>query len=173
MRGRHERASSGAGSKRDDGKASAPKVRPPDFSEWADYLGNFALRWAARGYVAFVFRGLDRYELLSDKDNQALELDAEELADIAKPIAHLADRSKLGKRYGRVIIDSSDGVAAAIQIGMWGARVNRIASNLRKGLENGNVGTRESGTEIQPGETPEDDRNVVSLRPGPTGFGYN
>lgn len=169
--GKHEKASSGAGGKRAN-DTPPPRIRPPDFSEWHDYLGNFALRWAARGYIAFVFRGIDRYELLAPEDNEALELDPEELSDIAKPIAHLADRSRFGKRYGRVIVDSSDGIAAAIQLGMWGARVNRIAKKVRKQLENGTVSAGPTGNVVSE-EAGEAQENVVNLRPGPTGFGYN
>jgi hypothetical protein len=163
----------GSGKKQNDPPTPPLKIRPPDFSEWHDYLGDFALKWAWRGYVAFAFRGIDRYELLSPSDNEALELDPEELADIAKPIAHLADRSKFGKRYGRVIIDSSDGVAAMIQLGMAAGRVNRIARKYREGTS-GVVSSAAVGGEI-PGEAPESESGNVHEFPGAraTGYGYN
>lgn len=152
--------------------APAPlKIRPPDFSEWHDYLGDFALKWTWRGYVAFAFRGIDRYDVLSPADNEALELDPEELADIAKPIAHLADRSKFGKRYGRIIIDSSDGVAAFIQLGMAASRVNRIARKYREGVS-GIVSSAEVGTEIS-GEASESSNIHDFPAVRSTGVGYN
>jgi hypothetical protein len=159
-----------------------PKIRAPDFSEWHDYLGNFAIKWVTRGYIAFVFRGVDRYELLSPQDNEALELDDEQLSDIAKPIAHLADRSKLGKKYGRVIIDSSDGIVAMIQLGMWGSRVNRIAKKYRgeghhrhdHGIDTGSEGG--SGVQETEPEYGTPSQGVIqpyNTNHGPAGFGYN
>lgn len=153
-----------------------PKVRAPDFSEWHDYLGNFAIKWITRGYVAFVFRGVDRYELLSDQDNQALELDDEQLSDVAKPLAHLANRSKIATKYGRVVIDSSDGVIACIQLGMWGSRVNRIA---RKYRETGKQEIISEHASTAPGEdvpgTTEEYRPVGTNLNGSRapGVGYN
>jgi len=123
--------------------------------------------------VAFAFRGIDRYSVLSEQDNLALELDEEQLADISKPIAHMADRSKLGKRYGRIVLDSSDGIAAAIQMGMWAARVNRIAKRTRQALEYGSVGVGSPGESVPEGETQEaaTPGNVLNFRA--TGVGYN
>jgi hypothetical protein len=163
-----------------DSKPKPPSVRPPDFSEWHEYVSDFALKWASRGYIAFVFRGVDRYELLSKEDNAALQLSDDALSDVAKPLAHLADRSKLGKKYGRVIIDSSDGVQAMIALGMWGARVNRIANKYRKILENGQPSgqaQQSSGSDV-PGtaETTEPSTNgYAGANPAaaPRGFGYN
>lgn len=130
-----------------------PKINVPDFSEWHDYLGNFVIKWITRGYIAFVFRGIDRWELLSAAENQALELDDKELSDIAKPIAHLANGSKFGKKYGRLLIDSSDGIAAFIQLSMWANRVNRIARRYRPGKErNERVVPGEVINEGEPGE---------------------
>ncbi len=117
--------------KAEKGPASL-NIRPPDFSEWHDYIGNFAVKWITRGFIAFAFRGIDRWEVLSDAENAALELDPSAQSDIAKPLAHFADRSKLGKKYGRIIIDSTDGITALIQLSMWGSRVNRIARRVRE-----------------------------------------
>jgi len=115
-----------------DSKKSPPKFTAPSFSEWHEYLSDFAIKWVCRAYIAFVFRGIDRYELLSTADNAALEPDEEFLSDIAKPIAHLAGRSKSAGKYGRLIMDSSDGIAALIQLTMWGNRVSRIAKKARQ-----------------------------------------
>jgi hypothetical protein len=158
-----------------DDKLPPPKVKAPDFSEWHDYFGNFALKWITRGYVAWVFRGVDRYELLSEQDNDALELDEQAASDIAKPLAHMANRSKLAKTYGRVIIDSSDGVAAFITLGMWMNRVNRIAKPYREGHKHEHRGTEseaEGGSTI-PAESNGQAPEGASYRPPTPGFGYN
>jgi hypothetical protein len=111
-----------------DNKTGELKVRAPDFSEWHTYLGDFVIKWTCRGYIAYVFRGLERDLLLTKVENDALEPDKEMLASMAKPFAHMASRSKLGEKYGRVIIDSSESIEAVIAFGMWAARANRIAN---------------------------------------------
>lgn len=161
-------------------KAPPPTItaRPPDFSEWHDYIGNFAIKWITRGYVAFAFRGIDRWDLLNEADNRALEIDETALSDIAKPLAHLADRSSLGKKYGRLIVDSSDGIIAMIQLGMWMNRVNRIAKKTRERLDNGGQsGNTEqvlpdsSGPSVsEPGQAPPSGFQLNGHAPG---FGYN
>jgi hypothetical protein len=158
-----------------DGKVPPPNVRPPDFAEWHDYVGNFALKWISRGYIAWVFRGVDRYELLSKADNEALQMDDEQLSDISKPIAHLAARSKVGGKYGRVIIDSSDGVLAMIAMGMWANRVNRIAKKYKMGERNGEAQPA-SGQDVSGEPEGEPAANGYSARnpiAAPNGFGYN
>jgi hypothetical protein len=159
-------------------KTSTPKISAPNFSEWHEFFGEFAIKWITRAWIAFVFRGIDRFELLSAMDNAALELDPQAQSDIAKPIAHLADRSKFGKKYGRLLIDSTDGVAAMIQLTMWANRVNRIAKKYR-GTE------RHEYDNVVPGEVIDSDissesrtdvpRETFVTNPGfsSNGHGYN
>lgn len=127
--------------------------------------------------MAFAFRGVDRWDLLNEADNHALELDETALSDIAKPLAHLADRSKLGKKYGRLIVDSSDGIIALIQLGMWMNRVNRIANRARERADNGGPGQQEqvlpdtSGPSVsEPGQAPPSGFRLNGHAPG---VGYN
>jgi hypothetical protein len=185
-RGRHARADSGSttGERRKPGRppkadkkpAKPPTGKIPDFTEWSDYIGNFALKWAGRAYIAFVFRGLDRYSLLSPEDAAAIELDEEQLTDIAKPIAHLANRSKLGNRYGRVLIDSTDSVAAIIQLFMWGNRVNRIAQKYRRNeLEKAGAINGEALGSGPAGENVADQPATIRQQPqwSANGYGFN
>jgi len=158
-------------------KAAKLNLLPPNAEEWHDYISNVALKWGTRGYVAFATRGLDRYDNFSKADLAALDADADELAAISKPISHMAERSKFGKRYGRTIIDSTDGVAAIVAIGMWGARVNRIANKYRKGMQenvSNPIESRPTGSEI-PTESSEDStESLGDVRQfSPRGFGYN
>jgi hypothetical protein len=147
-------------------KLPPPTINIPNFSEWHDFLGTFVIRWIARAYVAFTFRGIDRYEVLSAIENEALELDDQQLSDIAKPLAHIADRSKFGKKYGRVIIDSSDGIAALIQFTMWANRVNRIAKKVRP--ERGKHDHR-----TVPGEVINEGPGGTDVPEGPSQAAYN
>jgi hypothetical protein len=157
----------------------APKFTIPDFSEWQDFIGDFALKWLCRGYIAFIFRGYDRWELLSAVDNEALEPDTEQLRDMAKPLAHLAAKSKFSGKYGRLALDSKDAIVATIQFGMWMNRVNRIArkaantERARSGvIIPGNVEPGTEAGESVPSQayTP----NTSSFNGnGSPGFGYN
>jgi hypothetical protein len=102
-------------------------------------------------------------------------MDDEQLSDISKPIAHLAARSKVGGKYGRVIIDSSDGVLAMIAMGMWANRVNRIAKKYKMGERNGEAQPT-SGQDVSGEPEGEPAANGYSARnpiAAPNGFGYN
>lgn len=143
----------------------------PDFTEWHEWIGDFVLKWLCRGYIAFAFRGLDD---IPDHIRENLELGAEERGDIAKPIAHLASRSKGMGKYGRVLIDSTDGVVACITLGMWMARVNRIARQLRNegaGIEQG----QPSGSDVpeEPGNSVQGPAYRAGFNGVAVGHGYN
>jgi hypothetical protein len=125
-----------------------------------------------------VFRGVDRYELLPPQEANALELDEQQLSDIAKPLAHIAARSTFLSKHGRVIIDSSDGVSAGIQLIMWANRVNRIAKKYRPERQKhdhrvvpGNiVSDAESGNDVPEGPPLSQHQYNGDA---PRGFGYN
>ena len=161
----------GSTKKKDDKPVPPANLKIPDFSEWHEYIGNFAIKWGARAYIAYCFRGIDRWEVLSDAENEALEPDSDQLSDIAKPLAHIAERSKLGKKYGRMLIDASDGCVAVIQLAMWGNRVNRIARKYRKGSVNDQPGGT-SGEGI-PEESQISPNGVTGPNWVPNGHGFN
>lgn len=108
-----------------------PTIKPPDFAEWNDFIGSVVIRWASRAFIAVVFRGLDYQRLLTPEELEDLELDDEQLQDLAKPFAHVAIKSKFLTKHGRMIVDSKDAIDAAIVMFMWSARVRRIAKKYR------------------------------------------
>lgn len=125
--------------------------KPPDFAEWTEFIGTVVLRWAARGISAVILRGIDR-DTIDPADLDEIDLDEEQLTALAKPFAHVADRSKFLTKHGRAIIDSKDAIEAAVILFMWMGRVNRVAKKYRprhavKGeVENGTVN---SGADVQ------------------------
>src|SRR5271166_66210 len=158
--------------------APPPSANAPNFGEWTEYLSDFALKWVTRAWIAWVFRGIDRYSDVAPQDNAALEMDPKTLRDVAKPIAHMAARSKFGNKYGRVLMDSSDGIAAIIQLTMWANRVSRIAKKYRPERHHGEH-------RVVPGEVIRDDSGAEGgstipsetfvANPGfnPSGHGFN
>jgi hypothetical protein len=112
---------------KEDKPLPPPRIKPPDFAEWQDFTGNFALKWLLRGYIGFAFRGIDRETVLNAAELRAIEPDEALLASASKPIAHMASRSSFMTKNGRAIIDSAEGVEALIAVGMWMHTVNRIA----------------------------------------------
>lgn len=116
--------------KPDEPKPPAPpKVKPPDFREWHDFGANFVFKWLCRGYVGWVFQGIDRERVLNAAELKALDPDPEMLSAATKPLAHMADRSKFMTKHGRAIIDSADGIEALIAVGMYANTVRRIAKS--------------------------------------------
>lgn len=107
-----------------------PTLKAPDFTEWADFLGTVVFRWAARAIAAFILRGIDR-DIITPEDKEDIDLDDEQLAALGKPFAHMAVRSQFMTKHGRAIIDSKDGIEAAVIMFMWMGRVNRVARKYR------------------------------------------
>lgn len=140
-------------------QAKKPGQGPPDFSEWEEFFGAFIIRWITRAIVAFVFRGVSDYRsLLTPEELEALELDPEDSAAIARPLAHVAERSAIGKKYGRSIIESRDAIQSLIALTMWTNRINRIAKKYRpddKKKQRPHNHGRHSGTDV-PAEQPEE-----------------
>jgi hypothetical protein len=120
------------------------------------------MRWITRGIVAYVFRGIDDYRSrVTEEEREALELDPEDAAKIARPIAHIAERSAMGQKHGRMLMDSRDGLESMIAITMWANRMNRIAKKYRdprpqKGhTHRGNSRRNVSGEVISEERTPQ------------------
>jgi hypothetical protein len=117
--------------------AGAPKL-----DEWMDFFSRVVLRTLCDFYVDFAFRGVDE-DAVSPGDVERLKLSQEERQEIAAPLASYANKSKLMRKHGRMIIAGADSVDALIILGMWMARVQRIAKKYRpvkvKKVSNGNV----------------------------------
>src|SRR5215469_12218230 len=178
------------------GKEKVPPVtaQPPNFREWHGFISTVAIRWLARGFTAWAFRGIPNYEsLLTREQLEDIELDDKQLSAIAKPLAHMAMRSEFMNKHGRAIIDSADGIEALVVLVMWSHRVNRIAASLRPketrhdhGLRGRGRGNRESrpGTngeagpgQVEPAESGRGGVQEASFSPngqyGGIGAGYN
>lgn len=138
-------------------RAKQPGQGPPDFSEWEEFFGAFIIRWITRAIVAFVFRGLSDYRsLITPEELEALELDPEDAAAIARPLAHVAERSAIGKKYGRSIIESRDAIQSLIALTMWTNRINRIAKKYRPDdKKKRHTHARHSGADV-PEQQPEE-----------------
>jgi hypothetical protein len=114
----------------------------PNIDDWMDFFSRVVFRTFSDFYVDFAFRGVDE-DAVSDSDVQKLKLTAEERAEIAAPLASYANKSKFMRKHGRMIIAGADSIDALIILGMWMARVNRVAAKYRpaklKKVRNGTV----------------------------------
>lgn len=159
-------------------KPPPPALNVPNFEEWSDFIGDFVLRWFARAYVSVALRGIDRSILTKDED-EALELDDEELEAISKPFAHVATRSKFLSKHGRMIIDSRDALEASVVLFMWGNRVRaigkkyRVPKNPRKAEKLVRQRQEEAQRSGQNVEESEGTANGRGFAPPAFGHGYN
>lgn len=160
-------------------KVPIGRVAPPDLREWSGFIGNVVIRWLARGFVAANFRGLPEYrDLLTDMDREDLELDDKQLAAIAKPMAHTAMKVPVLQRNGRAIIDSAEGIEAAVVLFMWAGRVNRIAKRIKKeqGIvperrSRGNRRSRGEPANVDGGSDVESEESSQQAEPIANGYG--
>ena len=127
-------------------KPPPPSKKPevPDFSEWQDFIGTLLIRWLCRAYLAVALAGVR--DMLTEEENEDLEFDDDELLTIAKPFAHLVERTKFNKKYGRTVMESRDAIEASVMLFMWSGRVARIRTKYK-----GKHRKAESHVEFAPG----------------------
>lgn len=115
---------------------------PPKLDDWMDFFSRVVFRTFSDFYVDFTFRGVDE-DAVSEADVAKLKLTQEERQEIAAPLASYANKSKFMRKHGRMIIAGADSIDALIILGMWMARVNRVAAKYKpakvKKVRNGTV----------------------------------
>lgn len=107
-----------------------PQTGPPKLDEWMDFFSRVVFRTLCDFYIDFAFRGIDE-DVIQPKHLAQLKLTKEERNEIAVPLASYANKSKFLRKHGRSIVSAADSVDALIVLGMWVARVNRIAAKYR------------------------------------------
>lgn len=147
-----------------------PKAGPPTLDEWQDFFARVVFLTLAEWYVSWAFRGIPE-DIISDEDLSRCVLSREERRAIAQPVSEVANKSKLARKHGRQVIAFFEAFESVILIGVWMAKVNRIASKYRPkkekrgermgsdaatGTRNGSVG----------GDRPVFDPNIQVFNPG-------
>jgi hypothetical protein len=144
------------------------KSGPPLLDDWMDFFSRVVFRTFSDFYVDFSFRGIDE-DSVSPADVEKLKLTQEERQEIAAPLASYANKSKFMRKHGRMIIAGADSIDALIILGMWMARVNRVAAKYRpakaKKVRNGTVPPGAASGSNGSGEYVPDDRIRV-FNPG-------
>ncbi len=100
-----------------------PASGAPSLDEWQDFFGRIVLRTLTDGYMHLVLKDVE----LTEREEQSLKLDKDELNEMAAPFSSLANKSKVMRKHGRAIIAATDSYEAVICMVMWARRVNRIA----------------------------------------------
>lgn len=153
------------------------KVEVPDFEEWQDFIGTLLIRWLCRAYIAVALAGVR--DMLTPEENEDLELDDDELLTISKPFAHLVERTKFNKKYGRTVMESRDAIEASVMLFMWSGRVARIRTKYKgkHRKEEVNVTINPGAEGVGIGEDVETGESVVQGNFGngirPAGVGFN
>jgi hypothetical protein len=107
-----------------------PKAGPPTLDEWQDFFARVVFLTLAEWYVSWAFRGIPE-EVISDEDLQRCVLSREERQVIAQPLSELANKSSIARKHGRQVIAFFESAEAFILIGMWMAKVHRVASKYK------------------------------------------
>jgi hypothetical protein len=110
--------------------ADKPKAGPPTLDEWQDFFARVVFLTLAEWYVQWCFRGVPE-DIVSDEDLQRCILTKEERKAIALPLSELANKSSTARRHGRQVIAFFETAESFILIGMWAAKVHRIAGKYR------------------------------------------
>lgn len=103
----------------------------PNIDEWMHFFSRVVMRVATDYYIDLAFRGIDE-DWLSPNEVDRINLSDEERDRMARPFAEYSNKSKFMRKHGRMIISSADSIDAILQIGMWVARVNRIAAKYKR-----------------------------------------
>lgn len=110
-------------------RSSQAKSGIPSVDEWQDFIGRFVVRGLTRGYLSLVLRDIE--DDLTPFEREQIQLSAEDLADIAKPIAEFASKNKFARKHGRQIISAAGSSESFIALAIWMRRVNKIAKKHR------------------------------------------
>ena len=110
-------------------RSSQAKSGVPSVDEWQDFIGRFVVRGLTRGYLSLVLRDIE--DDLTPYEREQIQLSAEDLADIAKPIAEFASKNKFARKHGRQIISAAGSSESFIALAIWMRRVNKIARKHR------------------------------------------
>lgn len=108
----------------------------PDVNEWMSFWSGTAIRLLTDFYIELAFSGVDE-EIISPGDYQRIKLKIDERNRIARPFAEFSHKSKFMRKHGRAIIASGESIDAILMLGMWFARVNRIAWKYKRMMANG------------------------------------
>lgn len=106
-----------------DRDTSTPTSKIPTADDWQDFIARIVLTHLLEGYVALVLRDIE----LTDRELDSINLSRDDILTISAPFASFAAKNKWTRRHGREILAASDSFEAAIQLGMWMRRVQRIA----------------------------------------------
>jgi hypothetical protein len=124
----------------DSGSDEKAKAGPPRVDQWQDFFSRVVIRTVTNFYIDAAFRGIDE-DLLSDREIEAIRMTEEERDRLARPFAEFANKSKIMRRYGRLVISSGGMVDSFIALGMWVRRVSRISRKYKNRTVQANVST--------------------------------
>lgn len=106
------------------------KSGPPTPVEWQNFFARFVVRGITKGYVYLILG--DMADELSPSDKQKIMLTAEELDELAAPMASFSTKNSFMRKHGRTIVSAAESSEALIGLFFWMRRVNRIGKKYRQ-----------------------------------------
>lgn len=106
------------------------KAGPPRLDEWHDFFSRIVLGFLTDAYIEWLFKDVDE-NALSEREINLLKLKQDERDRISKPFAELANKLKITRKHGRLIIASAGTADSVWVLLLWMGRVNRIAARYR------------------------------------------
>lgn len=126
---------------------------PPTLEEWEGFFSRFVIRALTEWYLTYAFKGVDE-DQLSQREINKLRMTDEERKRIVIPFAELSNKVPIMRKHGRLIVSSGESIDAALTLGIWFSRVNRVAAKYRpikvkavRKEDNGSVSTGQSTAE--------------------------
>lgn len=116
-----------------DGDSTA-KTGPPKVEEWQKFFSRIVIKYGTDFYMNMMLRDIDP-AVLQPSDLAQLHLEEDERKAIARPFAEFANKSKLARKHGRMIVSSADSVESVIILLKWSRSVSRIGRKYRKPRE--------------------------------------
>lgn len=110
---------------------SEARTGPPKVGEWQTFFSRIVIKYGTDLYMNMMLRDIEPDELTPAEIAQ-LGLSSDERKAIARPFAEFANKSKLARKHGRMIVSSADSVESAMILMRWGRTVSRIGRKHRK-----------------------------------------
>lgn len=110
-------------------KNEAAKSGPPTMVEWQNFFARFVIRVITEAWLFLMLGNI--IDQLTPDELERITLAPEQMADMAAPMAEVANKTTFMRKHGRLFVGIADSVEAGLDLTLWMVRVMRIARKYR------------------------------------------
>jgi hypothetical protein len=110
-------------------KSEAAKSGPPTLVEWQNFFARFVIRVITEAWLFLMLGNI--IDQLTPNELERITLAPEQMANMAAPMAEVANKTGFMRKHGRLMVGAADAAEAGLDLTLWMVRVARIARKYR------------------------------------------